>query len=185
MRKIIIITVALIASLPALTFAEEQPTVQPAKTEKTIRIGYVDMPSIARESAPGRAAYAEIKAQTEKYQKQIQAREKQLQKQKAAIEAQLPTLPPQQREAKAKEFQKKVESFQKFVQNADKEVRAKEEELLAKIFKAVEAAAGNYARANGYAAVVMKNQTLYIGEEVESKDLTSEIIKSIEGTIQK
>lgn len=212
MKKVVIVAAALLLSLQAVTsraaetgggqtlnpaapVAELGKPVPPAAAgtaspeppmpEKTVRIGYVDMPAIARDSAPGKAAYAEIKARTEKYQKQIQAREKQLQKQKADIEAQLPALTPQQREAKAKEFQKKVESFQKFVQNADKEVRAREEELLAKIFKSVEAAAADYAKAKGYAAVVMKNQMLYIGAEVDSKDLTTEMIKAIDGAVPK
>jgi len=143
------------------------------------------MATIAKDSAPGKAAHTEVKSKMEKYQKQIQAKEKQLQKQKATIEAQIPTLTPQQREAKAKEFQKKIEEFQKFVQKADKDVRGKEEELLAKLFKSVDQAAGDYAKANGYTAVVLKNQVLYVGADVETKDITGELIKLVEGTEKK
>lgn len=207
MKKIVIISASLLlASLTAFPVLAEEPAAivapkatpaaaetvktaptpistavptQPAKTEKVIVIGTVDMATITKDSAPGKAAYAEVKSKTEKYQKQIQAKEKQLQKQKATIEAQLPTLTPQQREAKAKEFQKKIEEFQKFVQKADKDVRAKEEELLGKLFKSVDKAAGEYAKANGITAVVMKNQVLYVEAGVETRDLTGEMIKQV------
>lgn len=181
------------AAPPAKAAAEADKTAQPAgaapavpsKAEKVVRIGFVDMPTIAKDSAPGKAAYAEIKAKTEKFQKQIRAKEKQLQKQKAAIEAQIPTLSPPQREAKAKEFQKKIEAFQKFVQNADKEVRAKEEELLGKLFKSVDQVAGEYAKANGFTAVVMKNQLLFVAPEAQTTDLTPEMIKLVDKTMEK
>jgi len=171
-------------TIEATPVAEPVPAT-PSKAEQPIRIGYVDMATIAKDSAPGKAAYAEIKAKTGKYQKQIRAKEKQLQKQKAAIEAQLPTLPPQQREAKAKEFQKKIEEFQKFVQKADKDVRAREEELLGKLFKSVDQVAGEYAKANGFTAVVLKNQILFVAAEAQTTDLTAEVIKQVDKTVEK
>jgi len=157
----------------------------PAKAEKVVKIGFVDMPTIAKDSAPGKAAHAEVKAKTEKYQKQIKAKETQLQKQKAAIEAQMPTLSPPQREAKAKEFQKKIMEFQKFVQNADKDVRAREEELLGKLFKSVDQVAGEYAKANGFTAVIMKNQLLFVSPDVQTSDITAEMIKLVDKTAPK
>jgi outer membrane protein len=169
-----------VKSAPAPVSASAPAT--PAKTDKAIRIGVVDMAAIAKDSAPGKAAYAEVKSKTEKYQKQIQAKQKQLQKLRADIEAKMPTLAPELRDAEAKKFQKKFEEFQKFAQKAEKDVRAKEEELLGKLFKSVEKAAGEYAMANGFTAVVMKNQLLYVEAGVETKDLTEQMIKLVGGT---
>lgn len=203
----IMMTSLLLASLTTLSAHAEEPAALPApktaaetvkaapaaepgpatlpKAEKLVRMGYVDMATIAKDSAPGKAIHAELKSKTEKYRKQIQAKEQQLQKQKAAIEAQLPTLAPQQREAKAKEFQKKIQEFQKFVQNADKDVRAREEELLGKLFKSVDQVAGEYAKANGFTAVIMKNQILFVAPDVQTSDITAEIIKLVDKTVAK
>lgn len=153
----------------------------PAKTEQSIKIGSIDMAKIARDSKPGKAIYAEVKAKMEKYQKQIKSKETQLQKQKAAIEAQMPSLTPTQRAAKAKEFQKKLESFQGYIQNAEKDVRAREAELLKKLYQSVEKSAGDYGKINGYAAIVMNKELLYTGSNVVVQDLTTETIKAING----
>jgi outer membrane protein len=156
-------------------------TAPPAKVEQAARIGLVDMAKIASDSVPGKAAYSEIKAKTEKYRSQIAAKEKQLEKQKKTIEAQIATLSPQQREAKAKDFQKKMEDYRKLVTKADKDVRDRQEKLLNDLYKSIEKASGDYGKANGFAAVVMKKDLLFSGENVEVKDLTDEIIKLVDG----
>ena len=153
----------------------------PAKTEQSIKIGFIDMAKIARDSNPGKAVYAEVKAKMEKYQKQIKSKETQLQKQKAAIEAQMPSLTPTQRADKAKEFQKKLEGFQGYIQKAEKDVRSREAELLKKLYQSVEKSAGDYGKTNGYAAIVMNKELIYTGSNVEVQDLTAETIKTING----
>jgi len=151
------------------------------KTEQSIKIGVIDMTKIARDSTPGKAAYAEVKATMEKYQKQIKSKETQLQKQKAALEAQMPSLAPIQRAAKAKEFQKKLESFQSYIQKAEKDIRAREAELMKKLYQSVEKSAGDYGKSNGYAAIVMNKELLFTGSNVHIQDLTAETIKIING----
>lgn len=163
-----------------------QPAAIPAKTAAAVKLGYVDMPKLAKDSAPGKAATAEMKSRAAKLKGQAEARQKQLQKQKAEIEAQLPTLSPEQRTAKAKEFQKKLEGFQKFVENGQKELQGKESELLGKLFKEIEISAGEYGKANGFSAVVVKHDLLFVGDGVEVVDLTDEILKRLgSGSVKK
>jgi outer membrane protein len=164
---------------PAPATATEAAPPAAVKKEQTIRIGYVDMAKIASDSIPGKAMVAELKAKTEKYQKQMTAKEKQLQKQKEAIEKQIPTLSPQQRAAKAKEFQKKLEDLQKFAQNADKDIRNKENELLGKLYQSIEKSAGEYGKANGLTAVVMKKELLYTASNVDSVEITGDVLKMV------
>lgn len=179
------------AAAPQNTIAgETKPTVispaapapaPPKKVEMAVRIGLVDMAKIASDSAPGKAVSSAIKAKTDKYRSQITAKEKQLEKQKKTIEAQIATLSPPQREAKAKDFQKKMEEYRKLVIKADKDVRAQQEKLLNDLYKSIEKASGDYGKATGFAAVVMKKDLLFSGESVEVKDVTDEIIKLLEG----
>ncbi|MDD2335336.1 MAG: OmpH family outer membrane protein [Geobacteraceae bacterium] len=207
MRKFLLplVTVALVA-IPALTALATEPeaniTPKAALSEKSsvpvsaptvletgtapplaarkvqsVKIGIIDMAKIANDSSSGKTATAEIKAKMEKIQKQIKSKEIQLKKQKADIEAQMPSLAPIQRSAKAKDFQKKLESFQLFIQKAEKDVRTREEELLKKLYESVAKAAGDYGKANGYAAIGTNKELLFVDSAVEIQDLTTEIIK--------
>jgi len=164
---------------------ELQPAGEPPKAaERTqpqppVKIGYVDIAKIVGDSVPGKAANARIKEKTEKYRSQITNRQKTLEKMKKDIETQLPTLTPQQREAKIKALEKKVAEYQKFVQGAEKEMQKIEEELSESMMKAIQKAADDYGRANGFAAIVPKRDLLYLGDMVEVIDVTGILTKSI------
>jgi outer membrane protein len=167
------------AAAPLALKPETLPAL-PAMKAQNVKIGTVDMTKIASDSSSGKAVYSEIKAKMEKIQKQIKSKEATLKKQKAAIEAQMPSLAPIQRSAKAKEFQKKLEDFQKFIQTAQSDIQNKEAALLKKLYKAVSEAANNYGSANGFAAIGINREFLFIGSTVETQDITSEIIKMID-----
>jgi outer membrane protein len=159
--------------------AKPAPAVGPLRDnqEKKTTIGFVDMEKALKDSAMGKAAFADLKARGAKYKSQIDAKQKQLEKQKKDIEAKAPSFTPQQRVAKAKEFQKKVEDFQKFVQKVQKDMQEKENQSLGRIYDAVQAGSEKVAKAGGYAAVVAKREILYIGNDVEIKDVTDDVIK--------
>lgn len=164
---------------PTLLKAADMPAFPVIKTQ-SVTIGIINMAKIAQDSSSGKAAAAEVKAKMEILQKKIKSKEAQLKKQKAAIEAQMPSLAPIQREAKAKEFKKKLESFQKFIQNAEKEVHAKETEMLKKLYESVAKSAADYGKANGFAAIVINKELLYVDNTVDMKDITAQIIKMID-----
>ncbi len=167
-------------TVPASPATPAQPVrVPPTRPAQAVKIGFVDMSRVAGESVPGKAAAGNVKARSGKFRSQIETRQKQLEKQKADIEAQMQTLTPEQRTAKAKEFQKKLGDFQKFVEKAQKDLQTREAELLGKLYKAIEKSAGDYGQANGFAAVVAKKELLYLGDNVEVKDVTDEIIKMV------
>lgn len=148
-----------------------------AKTQPAMRIGYVDIARIGKESALGKDSAAKSKDRQEKFQARILSKRKQLEKQKSAIEAKFASLNPQQRETRAKEFQKKVEEFQKFGMNAEKELQSLQEDLSKAMFEAIEQAAAEYGKANGLSLVVIKRELLYLGSGVDAQDVTEGLIK--------
>ena len=172
-------------SAPAVVPAPEPKKVEPPLVAPTVRIGYADITRIGSESAPGKAAQARFKAKADKYQAQITAKQKQLEKQKAAIEAKLPSLLPEQRAAKAKEFEKKVDDYRRFVQNAEKELKPLEEELTRSLFGEIEKVVTDYAKDNGFAAIVAKKELLYQGSSVTVQDVTDDILKLVNEKGQK
>lgn len=159
--------------------------VEPGKTERTIKFGYADMLKLGSESVQGKAAKALFEEKSDKYKSQIAAKQKQLEKKKSAIQAKLATLTPEQRAAKAKEFEKKVEEYQKFVQKAEKEMQAFQDEIARKLYQDIEQAAVAYGKANGFAAICVKKDILYLGSGVDVQDVTDAILKLVNEKGQK
>lgn len=167
-------TTAAVPISPAPLKVAETP-----KAQQAMKIGYVDIVRIGKESTLGKTSTAKTKEKQGKFQARIQAKRKQLDKQKAAIEAAFAKLNPQQKEAKAKEFQKKVEDFQKFGMSAEKELQTLQEDLSKALFEAVEQAAAEYGKANGLNLVMIKRELLYLGSGVDAQDVTAGIIKTM------
>lgn len=169
---------------PALTNPAVK-AVEPGKAERTIKFGYADMLKLGSESIQGKAAKARFEEKSDKYKSQIAAKQKQLEKKKAAIQAKLATLTPEQRAAKAKDFEKKVEEYQKFVQKAENEMQAFQEEISRKLYQDIEQAAVAYGKANGFAAICVKKDILYLGSGVDVQDVTDAILKLVNEKGQK
>jgi outer membrane protein len=159
-------------AMPAATAAAEPAT---GAKEQTPKIGYVDMLQIASETDSGKASTATLKAKSGKLSAKIEAKQKQLEKQKTAIEAKIESFSAKERAAKAKEFQKKVEEYQKLVRSSDQEMQELQEKLTNDLYKAIKAAATEYGKSHGYAAVLAKKDILYLADSPEPKDLTEEI----------
>lgn len=198
------ILIACFVALPALGFAvdsapETKPDVppqittpapaeaaqKPAAAVQTTRIGSVDITRIATESDRGKALKALLTTKKDKLQGKIDGKKKQVEKLKTSIEAKIATMSPKQREAKSKEFQKKVEELQKFAQASEEELFTLQDKESKTLYEAVEKAAGAYGKTNGFAAIVIKKELLYVGSTVEAQDVTDALIKALNQAEQK
>jgi outer membrane protein len=155
------------------------------KAEGGIKFGYVDMVKIGSDSDQGKAAKASFEARAEKYKGQIAAKQKQLEKQKKAIQAKLAGMGPDQRAAKAKEFDRKVDDFQKYVQKAETEMQTLQEEVSRKLFRDIEQVVETYGKANGFTAITVKKEVLYLASGVDVQDVTDPILKLVNEKGQK
>lgn len=190
--------------LPTLTFAadntaEVKPATQPLPMEsapvvtaqktvaaaQTARIGYVDLARIGTESGRGKAFTAVLTTKKDKLQGKIDEKKKQIEKLKTSIEAKIATMSPQQRETKSKEFQKKVEEFQKFAQASEEELSNLQAKEAKALYEAIEQSATVHGKANGFAAIVVKKELLYLGNSVDAQDVTDALIKSLNQADQK
>jgi outer membrane protein len=167
---------------PAVTAADAAGQVKAATATPApaLRIGYADITRIAEQSTPGKVAKAHFDVKADKLKAQIETKQKLLEKQKSTLETKLPTYAPEQRAAKIKEYEKKVEEFRKLLQKADKELKPMQEELLKEIYGKIEKAAAEYGAANGYSLILVKNDLLYQGKNVELQDVTDALIKYLE-----
>ncbi|MFZ3209790.1 MAG: OmpH family outer membrane protein [Geobacteraceae bacterium] len=169
------------AAQDASTKAEPPPVaITVARTATPVKIGYVDMAKTT-EYPLVKEAMDEMKQKAEQYRLRVVSKQKQLEKQKATIESKMETLSPTERTAKQKEFQKKVEEFKKYVEGAEKDMRGKESALSEKLFSSIGQAAGDYGKAHGFAAILIKKELLYVGNDVDAQDVTDEVMKLVDG----
>jgi outer membrane protein len=157
--------------------AEAAP--KPAAAALIARIGYVDIARIGTESERGKALRIRLVASKDKLQSKIDGKKKAIDKLKASIEAKIATMTPKQREAKSKEFQKKLEELQKFAQSAEEEFGALQEKETRALYEAIEQAAVEHGKANGYAVIVVKKELLFVGSSVDAQDVTDALIKAL------
>lgn len=166
-----------VAQEPTSTPVVEQKQPEATGTEHTIRIGYVDLARFGAETEAGKAAREKVRKKSERLENQVNARQKLLEKQKAALQVKLPSLPQKEQEAKAKEFEKRVEEHRKFLQSAEKEMKGYEAEVTRQLYQDIEDAATAFGKTNGYAAVIVRRDLLYIGSGVEGEDVTTKVLK--------
>lgn len=165
--------------------APAEASVKPSAATQSTRIGYVDIVRIGTESERGKTLRTLLTSRKDSLQGKIEGKKKTLDKMKASIEAKIATMNPKQREAKSKEFQKKVEELQKFAQASEEEFLALQEKETGALFRAIEQSAVEYGKANGYAAIVVKKELLYVGSSVDAQDVTDALIKALDQTGQK
>lgn len=165
--------------------APAEPAPKPAAAAQNARIGYVDITRIGTESEPGKTLRIRLVSSKDKLQSKVDGKKKAIDKLKSSIEAKIATMTPKQREAKSKEFQKKLEELQKFAQSAEEEFLTLQEKETMTLYKAIEQAAVEHGKANGYDAIVVKKEHLYIAGTVDAQDVTDALIKALNQTGQK
>lgn len=176
--------------LPSIAFAADKgaeeksttppPAIESASAVKAARIGYVDIAKIGADSNQGKALKARLTTKRNALQAKIDGKKKQVEKLKASIEAKIATMTPQQREAKSKEFQKKLEELQKLVQASEGEFFTLQESETKALYEEIEKSASAHGKANGFAVIVVKKELLYVGDSVDAKDVTEELIKALD-----
>jgi outer membrane protein len=149
---------------------------------KRIRVGYVDILKVAEQSDAGKVARTHFEAKADRHKAQIDTKQKLLEKQKAALESKLPTYTPEQRAAKIKAYEKKVNELRMLLQQADKEMKPMQEELTKEIFGKIEKAAAAYGAANGFDVILEKRELLYLGNGVETEDVSDALITEMNKT---
>jgi outer membrane protein len=198
------VLIACLVAFPSFVFAADKPaevkpatslqTTAPAPAEallkpvaavQAVRIGYVDIVRIGTESERGKALKTLLTTKKDKLQDKIGGKKKQLEKLQKSIEAKISSMTPKQREAKSKEFQKKVEEFQKFGRSSEEELFDLQDKETKALYEAIEQAAIVHGKANGFAAIVVKKELLYVGSSVDTQNVTDDLIKALNQADQK
>ena len=163
-------------STPPVIATESKPA-ETIAARPSAKIGYVDIVRIGSDSDRGKGLKALLTTKKEQLQGKIDGKKKQIEKFKTSIESKLAAMTPQQREAKSKEFQKKLEEFQKFARSSEEELLSLQEKETRALYEGIERAAVAHGTANGFSAIVLKKELLYVGSAVDAQDVTEALIK--------
>jgi outer membrane protein len=170
---------------PVTVSAPVEGAAPPAAVTQSIRIGSVDIVRIGSESERGKALKNLLIKKKDALQGQIDVKKKQIEKLKTSIEAKIATMTPAQREAKSKEFQKKLDEFQKYVRTSEEEFYLLQEKETKALYETIEQTAVAHGKANGFTAIVVKKELFYVSSAVDTKDITDDLIKTLNQAAQK
>jgi len=150
-----------------------------AGSKNSFKVGYVDTMKVAEQSDAGKVARTHFEAKMDRHKAQIETKQKLIEKQKATLEAKLPTYTPEQRAAKIKDYEKKVDELRKMLQKADNEMKPMQEELIREVYRKIEKASRDFGVANGFAVILEKRELLYLGNGIDTEDVTAQIIAEL------
>lgn len=174
-----------VITLPSLPTLLSGSAPADSKPLAVFKVGYVDMQRIANESVQGKGLQSRLQAKRDSLQKKVDVRKKQLEKFQKDTEAKMPGLTPKQREAKSKEFQKKVEEYQKFARGLEEELFTLQEQESKGLVEGTERTARRLAEEQGLSAVLVQKEVLYLATGVETKDITTDLLKIMDAPAEK
>ncbi len=138
------------------------------------RIGVVDMQAVITQSAKGQKARAQLQAETEAKQKDMNGREEEVRKLQADLERQKAVLSPAALREKEEGIQRRVREIRRLAEDGNRDLQKREAELVGEIQRDVLQVVTEYGKEKGYSLVLERSAGVwYVGERA---DVTKDII---------
>lgn len=133
--------------------------------QNPVKIGYFDYNYVITQLPEAKAADADLKAYTEKLQKDLRAKESELKAKYERYMKEGEKMPEPTREALEKEIQTGQQNLQEFQQKAEADVAKKQEALLRPINEKLEKTLKEVAKESGFTYILRKEALLYEPED--------------------
>lgn len=146
--------------------------------QNPVKIGYFDYAYVVSQLPEAKAADADLKAYTEKLQKDLQAKEAELRAKYERYVREGEKMPAPTREALAKEIETGQQQLQDFQQKAENDIMQKQSKLLAPINEKLEKTLKEVAKENGFTYVFRKEVLLFEPEDT-SLDVSVLVLKKL------
>ncbi|MCS6796140.1 MAG: OmpH family outer membrane protein [Raineya sp.] len=149
-----------------------------ALAQNPVKIGYFDYAYVISQLPEAKAADADLKAYTEKLQKDLQAKEAELRAKYERYVKEGEKMPAPTREALAKEIETGQQQLQEFQQKAEADIMQKQSKLLAPINEKLEKTLKEVAKENGFTYVLRKEALLFEPDDT-SLDVSALVLKKL------
>jgi outer membrane protein len=133
--------------------------------QNPVKIGYFDYSYVIIQLPEAKAADADLKAYTEKLQKDLQAKESELRAKYELYVKEGDKMAAPTREALEKEIQTGQQNLREFQQKAEADIAKKQEALLRPINEKLEKTLKEVAKENGFTYILRKEVLLYEPED--------------------
>ena len=164
--------------LLAIAFVAVSISPRPAAAEQ--KFAHVDLRRALEESNEGKKAAAQLKAEFDKKQKELEQRQDELRKVKADIDRQAATLKADALVAKQKELEQRAVQLQESYVRLQREAQEKQASNTQRITRQLSAIVAQIAQAQGLTYVLDSSVGLVFAPP--SLDLTSELIRKYDST---
>ncbi|MCU0438768.1 MAG: OmpH family outer membrane protein [Raineya sp.] len=146
--------------------------------QNTVKIGYFDYSYVIGQLPEAKAAEADLKAYTEKLQKDLQTKEAEIRAKYERYMKEGEKMAAPTREALEKEIQTGQQQLQDFQQKAEADVAKKQNTLLSPINDKLEKTLKEVAKENGFTYVLRKETLLYEPEDT-TLDVSILVLKKL------
>ncbi len=152
----------------------------PALARAELKIGVVDLQRALNQSARGKKAKAELRAEFEKKTKEIQAKKAEVEALRKELQKKASLLSPKAKKAKEDEYREKLRELKFAIEDAKTELATKENELSSQILKDLVKLVRKKAKEEGYSLVLEANGgVIYVAP---SLDITNRVIKEFDAS---
>ncbi len=141
-----------------------------------LKIGYANLQRALNESESGKRAKISLKAEAEKYQKEITAKEDKLKTLKAEIDKKISVWNKETKETKVRAFQAGLKGLQQVTQKYDTALKKSKAQSEATIINDLREIVKNIAKKKGY-TFVLESSAGAILYAPENNNITDELIK--------
>lgn len=146
--------------------------------QNPVKIGYFDYAYVLSQLPEAKAADADLKAYTEKLQKDLQNKEAELRAKYERYVREGEKMAAPTREALAKEIETGQQQLQEFQQKAENDIMQKQSKLLGPINEKLEKTLKEVAKENGFTYVIRKEALLFEPEDT-SLDVSVLVLKKL------
>ena len=164
----------LLAGAVAMAAASGIARAGSAPAGEGMRIGVVDMQAVISQSARGQKARAQLQAETEAKQKDMNSREEEARKLQADLERQKAVLSPAALREKEESIQRRVREIRRLAEDGNRDLQKREAELVGEIQRDVLQVVTEYGKEKGYHVVLERSAGVwYVGDRADlTKDIT-------------
>ena len=152
----------------------------PSMVRAELKIGVVDLQKALNQSARGKRAKAELRAEFEKKTKEIAAKKAEVEALRKELQKKASLLSPKAKKAKEDEYREKLRELKFAIEDAKAELANKENEMSSQILKDLVKLVRKKAQREGYSLVLEANGgVIYVAP---SLDMTQALIKEFDAS---
>lgn len=154
----------------------------PGWAQERLKIGVIDVQRVVAESAAGKRAGENLKAQVKKAEADTLKERQDLERLRNDLDKKGPLLKEEERRSLEMDFQKRSVNLQRTMGDLQQEIQVKEREMMQSILKDLEVVVSDLGKAEKFTMILARQQLLFVDQGV---DITNRVIEAFNSRAKK